>query len=110
MTISATIVSFRDSSNILWWAQVTETPEAKSTAVFSRGTAYGLIGSIPVGGQTHPSDGVGARLLWKNAQKKEKKKATSEAINRIIPARRPFTTGDVWWPRYVPSRITSRHH
>ncbi len=44
----------------------------------------------------HPKEGVGARLLWKNAQKKEKKKATSEAINRIIPARSPLTTGDVW--------------
>jgi len=54
---------------------------------------------MPVGGQTHPKEGVGASLLWKKAQKKEKKKATSEAINRIIPARSPFTTGDVWCPR-----------
>lgn len=32
-------VSFRESSSILWWAQVTDTPEARRTAVFRRGTA-----------------------------------------------------------------------
>ena len=53
---------------------------------------------------------VGASLLWKKAQKKEKKNATSEVINRIMPTRSPFTTGVVWCPRYVPSRTTSRHH
>ncbi len=39
------------------------TPEASKTAVFRRGTEKGLIGVIPVGGQVHPSSGVGARLL-----------------------------------------------
>ena len=65
------------------------TPEAKSTPVFSNGIAKGLIGSIPVGGQEQPISGVGARLLWKKAQKKEKKNITSEAINKIIPHRIP---------------------
>lgn len=45
-----------------------------------------------MGGQQHPSSGVGASLLWKNAQKNAKKKHTSDRINRIIPQRRPFVT------------------
>jgi hypothetical protein len=47
---------------------------------------------IPVGGQAHPSSGVGDKLLWKNAQKKAKKNKTSEVMNRIIPHRSPFVT------------------
>lgn len=86
------------------------TPDASSTAVLRSGIAKGLIGVIPVGGQVHPKSGVGAKLLWKKAQKKAKKKRTSEAINRIIPHRRPRVTGVVWWPRNVASRTTSRHH
>ena len=31
-------------------------------------------------------------------------------MKRIIPHRRPVTTGVVWWPKKVPSRETSRHH
>ena len=54
---------------------------------------------MPVGGHEQPSSGVGAKLLWKNAQKKAKKNKTSEAINKIIPHRRPFVTIDVWNPR-----------
>jgi hypothetical protein len=50
------------------------------------------MGVIPIGGQQHPNSGVGARLLWKNAQKKAKKKHTSDKINRIIPQRRPLAT------------------
>lgn len=72
--------------------------------------ANGFRGSIPVGGQEQPSSGVGARLLWKKAQKNAKKNRTSEAIKRIIPHRRPLVTKEVWWPIKVASRITSRHH
>lgn len=43
---------------------MTVTPEAKRTAVFSRGTSNGSKGVIPVGGQHPPSSGVGARLEW----------------------------------------------
>ena len=68
------------------------TPDASRTAVFSRGTLKGFSGEIPVGGQQHPSSGVGERLLWKNAQKKAKKNKTSDVMNRIIPHRRPDTT------------------
>ncbi len=65
---------------------------------------------IPVGGQQQPNSGVGARLLWKKAQKKAKKNITSETINRIIPHRSPLVTYDVWWPKNAPSRMMSRHH
>ena len=66
--------------------------------MLSRGTWNGLIGSIPVGGQHAPSSTVGARLLWKNAQKNAKKKRTSDVMKRIIPSRRPMPTGIVWHP------------
>ena len=55
---------FRWPSIMLWWAQVTVTPEASRTAVFSRGTSKGSRVVIPVGGQQPPSSGVGARLEW----------------------------------------------
>lgn len=76
----------------LWWAHVTVTPEASKTEVLSSGTLNGLIGVMPMGGQQHPSSGVGASLLWKKAQKNAKKKHTSDRINRIIPHRRPLAT------------------
>ena len=65
---------------------------------------------MAVGGQEHPNSGVGANLLWKNAQKNPKKNMTSEIINKIIPQRRPDVTYLVWKPIKVPSRTTSRHH
>jgi len=68
------------------------TPDAKRTAVLRRGTENGFSGLIPVGGQEQPNSGVGARLLWKNAQKKAKKNIISEVINRIIPQRSPLVT------------------
>ena len=94
----------------LWCAHVTVTPEAKSTAVFRSGTLNGFSGCTPTGGQQHPSSGVGARLLWKKAQKNAKKKQTSDRMNRIIPQRSPEVTYDVWHPRNVASRMMSRHH
>lgn len=53
---------------------------------------------IPAGGQHVPSSTVGESLLWKKAQKNEKKNSTSDVINKIIPHRRPLTTLDVWSP------------
>lgn len=73
-------------------------PEASRTVVFRRGTWKGLRGSIPVGGQHVPNSAVGAKLLWKKAQKKAKKKRTSDVINRAIPHRRPVMVGMVWFP------------
>jgi len=53
---------------------------------------------MPEGGQKAPISGAGESLLWKKAQKKDTKNNTSEAMNRIIPQRNPYVTGDVWWP------------
>lgn len=110
VTVSPWIACSRFPSISLWWAQVTVTPDASRTAVFNKGTLKGLMGSIPVGGHLQPISGVGASLLWKNAQKNAKKNKTSDAINKIIPHRSPLVTYDVWCPMNTPSRITSRHH
>lgn len=40
---------------------------------------------MPAGGHMVPSSTAGVNLLWKKAQKKEKKNKTSEVIKRIIP-------------------------
>lgn len=89
---------------------MTVAPEARRTAVFNSGIENGLIGRILVGGQEQPNSGVGARLLWKNAQKKAKKKQISDKINRIMPNRRQSSNGFVCRPFRVLSRVTSRHH
>lgn len=94
---------------ISWCAHVIETPLARRSAVLRRGIANGLIGSIPVGGQMQPIWGVAAKLLWKKAQKKERKNITSEEMNKAIPHRNPFWTTWVWTPSKVASRIISFH-
>lgn len=94
----AWIAFVRLPSISLWCAQVTVTPDAKSTAVFNSGTLNGFRGVTPVGGHEHPISGVGAKDLWKNAQKKAKKNITSEVINKIMPHRSPTATGLVWCP------------
>ena len=43
-------------------------------------------------------------------KKNQKKKQTSEVINKIIPNFKPFITILVCIPENVDSRITSRHH
>lgn len=45
------IACFRSPSIMLWWAHVTVTPDANSTAVLRSGTSNGSSGVIPVGGQ-----------------------------------------------------------
>jgi hypothetical protein len=47
---------------------------------------------VPIGGHIPPISRLGASLLWKKVQKKEKKNRTSEAIKRSIPIRRPIMT------------------
>ena len=81
-----------------WWAHVTVAPDASKIAVFNSGIEKGLKGWMPAGGQVRPSSTAGASLLWKKAQKNEKKNRTSEVINRIIPQRSPTTTRFVWRP------------
>ena len=78
--------------------------------VFNRGTPNGLNASTPIGGQQLPNSILGAKLLWKKAQKKDKKNITSDTMKRIIPQRRPFSTIELWRPWNLPSRDTSRHH
>jgi hypothetical protein len=67
-------------------------PDDSRISVFSSGTWKGLRGMVPIGGHTPPISKLGASLLWKKVQKKEKKKRTSEAIKSSIPIRRPATT------------------
>lgn len=81
-----------------WWDQVTLTPEDSKIIVFMRGTFQGLNASRPKGGHEHPSSILGERLLWKNAQKKEKKNITSDVIKSIIPHRKPISTISVCKP------------
>ncbi|CAG8655342.1 10220_t:CDS:2 [Acaulospora colombiana] len=70
--------------------QVTVAPEESKRMVLSKGSSHGLIGSIPAGGQAQPSSTVGANAESKKAQNIEKKKQTSETINRMIPIVRPL--------------------
>jgi len=75
-----------------WWAQVTLIPEESKIKVLRSGTCVALKGRIPDGGQNIPISKVGAKLLWKNAQKNEKKNKISETIKRIMPHRNPLIT------------------
>jgi hypothetical protein len=79
----------------LWWAQVTVTPDERRIKVLRRGILKGLNGVIPVGGQNKPTSKFGDKLLWKKAQKNEKKNSTSEVINKIIPHFNPLRTLEV---------------
>jgi hypothetical protein len=60
--------------------------------VFNNGTSQGLKGCIPSGGQIEPISTEGAKLAWKNAQKKATKNIISEVINKIIPYLNPVCT------------------
>ena len=64
----------------------------------------GVKGLDPQGGSTPPISKVGAKLLWKNAQKIDKKKKFSDTINNNIPHRNPLATFKVWHPWWVLSR------
>ena len=93
-----------------WWAQVTEIPEDNKIIVLSKGTSIGLKGDTPRGGQCLPNKTSGANLEWKKAQKKERKKNTSEIINNNIPQRNPVSTIFECEPWKLPSWETSNHH
>lgn len=47
---------------ILWWDQVTVTPDKSKTILLSKGTPKGLKGLIPIGGQTLPISKAAATL------------------------------------------------
>jgi len=53
--------------------------------VFRKGISQGLNTTIPFGGHIDPISIEGAKLLWKKAQKKAKKKSISDTIKRITP-------------------------
>lgn len=95
---------------ILWCDHVIEIPDDNNITVFNRGISMGLNVLMPFGGHVIPISIVGDNLLWKNAQKKEIKKNTSDTMKRIIPIFNPFTTLIVCFPWKVPSRTMSRHH
>jgi hypothetical protein len=92
-----------------WWAQVTEIPLDSNTKVLRRGIWNGFIAWMPAGGHLAPNSKLGARLLWKNIQKKEKKNSTSEVIKRSMPKCSPSITFSGWNPWKDLSRETSRH-
>ena len=62
-----------------------------------------------MGGHVTPISNVGDNLEWKNLQKNEIKKNTSDVINKIIPHFNPKITWAVWKPWKVLSREISRH-
>ena len=75
--------------------------------MFSKGNSKGLTASIPLGGHWAPSSTVGDKALWKKAQNIAKKNKASDTINKATPIFKPFCTAKVWFPKYVPSEITS---
>jgi len=68
---------------------VTVAPELNSMAVFNKGTENGFRASIPTGGHITPISTEGDKLLWKNAQKNEKKSKISDTINSTKPIFNP---------------------
>lgn len=92
------IVFLRSPLIIAWCAHVAVAPELNKIAVFNKGTSNGSKASIPIGGQTAPILISGPKLPWKKAQKNEKKKHTSDKINKIIPYFNPLCTTKVWCP------------
>ncbi len=68
-----------------WWAQVTDTPDAKRIPVLRSGMANGFNASTPVLGQVIPISSEGIRPIWKNIQKNLEKNITSVVIKTIIP-------------------------
>ena len=85
------------------------TTDDNNITVLSKGNSKGLIASIPIGGHWAPNSTVGDNALWKNAQNIAKKNNASDTINKATPIFNPLCTANVWFPKYVPSLITSRH-
>jgi hypothetical protein len=109
-------VIFRDVLAILkllfmikWCDHVIEIPDEIRISVFSRGIFKGLNGLIYFGGQICPNSTFGDTLLWKNAQKKEKKNMISDVINNTIPIFNLFITIFLCSPWFVDSPDTLYH-
>jgi len=58
--------------------------------VFNNGTSNGSNAVIPTGGQVPPIWISGPKELWKNAQKNDTKKHTSDNTNNNIPYLSPL--------------------
>ena len=78
--------------------------------MFIKGTFQGLNALTPKGGHEQPNSILGDNLLWKKAQKNERKNITSDVINNSMPHRKPASTIYVCSPWYEASREISRHH
>lgn len=65
---------------------------------------------MAVGGHCEPISILGDSLLWKKAQKNERKKKISEIINNAMPHFIFIRTFKVWLPWNDASRQISRHH
>lgn len=94
----------------LWWAQEIEIPDVNRIIVFNKGIVNGSNALIPVGGHFIPNSIICVNLIWKNLQKKEIKKNTSETMNKIIPIFIFKNTLLECKPWKVLSRVISRHH
>lgn len=94
---------------IKWWEAVSVIPDLNKINVLSKGIVIGLNLLIPLHGQFCPIKISGDKDAWKNAQKKDKKKNTSDVINSIIPIFNPLITSLVCRFSNVDSRIISRH-
>lgn len=105
-----TVAWFLKFEIIAWWHQVTLQPDNNNIKVFKKGISHGFKILIPLGGHIEPISTVGAKLLWKKAQKKAKKKSISDIIKKTIPNLKPCWTIPVWWPSKEDSLTTSRHH
>ena len=84
-------------SLIAWCAQVTVAPESSRIRVLRNGMPQVGTGSMPSGGQEVAMVIGGLSAPQKNAQKKAKKKNTSEVMNSAMPEaqalRRPRRCG-----------------
>lgn len=85
------------------------TPDEIRIIEFSRGILIGSNAKIICGGHACPISMFGEILLWKNPQKNETKKHTSDVINSTIPIFSPLFTRFRWLPCSKDSDLTSFH-
>ncbi len=74
-----------DSTNIIWWTQVTIALDESKKMVFKNWIPQGFNTSILLGSHIAPISAIGAKEEWKKTQKKAKKDMTLEIINKIRP-------------------------
>lgn len=92
-----------------WWEIVKVILEERRIIVFINGIYDESINEIFNGGQFRPISGVGFKDEWKNVQKNEINKNSSEIRKVINLILNPFDVVILCSPR-IFSRIVSRHH